>query len=62
MDPTVVTWVLIAWGLTTLMPLALVQLVFLLRPESTQSKEWLIGKDEDWRDHTHMRFSLGADF
>lgn len=60
MDPTAMTWVLIIWGAITLLPLALVQLVFLFSPDSPQSKEWLIGKDEDWRDHTHLRFSIGA--
>lgn len=60
MDPTPITWLLIVWGFVTLAPLTLVQLVFLLSPQSARSKEWLIGKGEDWRDKTHYRFSLGA--
>ena len=60
MDPTAVTWVLVAWGVVTLVPLALVQLAFLVSPHSPRSKEWLIGAHEDWRDRTHFRFSLGA--
>ena len=60
MDPTGITWVLVIWGFITLMPLAAAQLAFLLSPQSELTKEWLIGKDEDWRDRTHLRFSLGA--
>ncbi|MGI9622566.1 MAG: hypothetical protein ACR2PK_06995 [Acidimicrobiales bacterium] len=60
MDPTVVTWVLVIFGLLTLAPLTLVQLAFLLSPESERSKEWLIGTEEDWRNTTHFRLSLGA--
>ena len=60
MDPTIITWLLVVFGVITLGGLASAQLVFLLNPHSDRSKEWLIGKDEDWRDKTHFRFSLGA--
>ena len=60
MEPTLVTWVLIIWGAITLAPLTAVQLALLSSPHSTRSKEWVIGKDEDWRDKTHFRFALGA--
>jgi hypothetical protein len=60
MEPTLVTWVLVAWGVITLAPLAVVQLAFLSSPHSARSKKWLIGKDEEWRDKTHYRFALGA--
>ncbi len=60
MDATSITWVLVAWGVITLVPLTVAQLAFLLSPHSARTKEWLIGKDEDWRDKTHLRFSLGA--
>ena len=60
MDPTIVTWLLVFSGVITLVPLATAQLAFLLSPHSDRSKEWLIGKGEDWRDRTHFRFSLGA--
>jgi hypothetical protein len=60
MDPTVITWVLVIWGVITLAPLTAVQMALLLSPHSARSKEWVIGKDEDWRDNTHFRFALGA--
>lgn len=60
MEPTVVTWVLVIWGVITLAPLTAAQLVLLWSPHSARSKEWVIGKGEDWRDKTHFRFALGA--
>jgi hypothetical protein len=60
MEPTVITWVLVIWGVITLAPLTAVQLALLLNPHSARSKEWAIGKGEDWRDKTHFRFALGA--
>jgi hypothetical protein len=60
MEPTRVTWVLVIWGAITLAPLTAVQLVLLVSPNSVRTKEWVIGKDEDWRDTTHFRFALGA--
>ena len=60
MEPTLVTWALVIWGVTTLAPLTAVQMALLLSPHSTRSKEWVIGTDEDWRDKTHFRFALGA--
>ncbi|NNE18153.1 MAG: hypothetical protein HKN10_06725 [Myxococcales bacterium] len=60
MEPTIITWVLVVWGVITLAPLTAVQMTLLLSPHSTRSKEWVIGKHEDWRDKTHFRFALGA--
>ena len=60
MEPTLVTWLLVVWGVMTLAPLMAVQLVLLWSPKSTRSKEWVIGKGEEWRDRTHYRFALGA--
>lgn len=60
MDPTLITWLLIVWGVITLVPLTSAQLAMLVSPHGDRSKEWLIGKGEDWRDMTHFRFSLGA--
>lgn len=60
MDPTALTWVLVAWGFVTLIPLTVAQLALLVSPNSPRSKEWLIGEGEEWRDTTHFRFSLGA--
>ena len=59
MQPTIITWVLIIFGAITLAPLALAQLVMLVKPYSQQAKDILIAKGEDWRDKTHFRSALG---
>jgi len=60
MEPTVVTWVLVVFGLITMGPLTAAYLAFFVQgPNSQESKELLIGKGEDWRDDTHLRFALG---
>ena len=60
MDPTIITWLLVVWGVITLVPLTAAQAAMLVSPHGDRSKEWLIGEGEDWRDTTHFRFSLGA--
>ncbi len=53
--PTLVTWILIIFGLITCGPLLYAQLVMLLQPHSQKTKNILIGKDEDWRDRSHFK-------
>jgi hypothetical protein len=60
MQPTLVTWALIVFGVVTLMPLVVAQLSILVRPDSQTTRELLVGKNEDWRDHTHFRMAVGA--
>jgi hypothetical protein len=60
MEPTIVTWLLVLFGMVALAPLMAAQLAFLMSPHSDRSREWLIGKNEEWRDKTHFRLSLGA--
>ena len=60
MQPTHFTWALIVFGIVTLIPLAAAQLSILIRPDSQKTRELLIGKDEDWRDHTHFKMAMGA--
>ena len=60
MQPTLVTWVLIVFGVVTLMPLVWVQLAMLIRPDSQQTRDLIIGKGENWRDKTHFKMALGA--
>ncbi len=59
MQPTIVTWVLIIFGVITLAPLVLAQLVILVKPRSQKAKDILVAKGEDWRDKTHFRSALG---
>jgi hypothetical protein len=55
MKPTLFTWIIAIFGAITFLPLMLAQLVMLISPNSRQAKELIIGKGEEWRDHTHFR-------
>lgn len=59
-QPTIITWILIIFGLITCLPLLFAQLVILLEPEGGRAKDILIGKGQEWRDKTHFKsaFSL----
>ena len=54
-QPTIVTWILIAFGAVTVLPLLCAQLVILLQPHGQKAKDILIGKGEDWRDKSHFK-------
>ena len=60
MQPTPVTWLLVLLGVVTLLPLIAAQFTLLVRPESQQARDLLIGKGEDWRDKTHFKLAVGA--
>jgi len=47
--PTLTTWVLVIFGLVFVFALLLYgQLLMVLRPHSQKTKDFLIGKGEDW--------------
>ena len=54
-QPTLITWILIIFGLITCLPLLIAQLIILFEPEGTKAKDILIGKGEEWRDKTHFK-------
>ena len=54
-QPTFNTWLLIAFGLITCIPLLIAQLVILFEPDGKRAKDILIGKGEEWRDKTHFK-------
>ena len=61
-QPTLITWVLIVFGLITCLPLLFAQLVILTQPKGQKAKDILIGKGEEWRNETHFKsaYSLAA--
>jgi hypothetical protein len=59
MQPTLVTWALVLFGLITNGTLIYVYLVFLRSPNSRKSKDLMIGEGKDWRDETHFDLNLG---
>ena len=60
MQPTLVTWALVIFGVITMAPLILAQSSMLFRPNSRKTRDLLIGEGEDWRDDTHFKLSRGA--
>jgi hypothetical protein len=59
MEPTVVTWVLVVFGVITLTPLTAIYVIFLRDPHAPKSRDLMIGEGKDWRDKTHFRLNLG---
>ena len=47
-QPTLITWVLIVFGLITCLPLLFAQLVILTQPKGQKAKDILIGKGEEF--------------
>ena len=60
MQPTLVTWALVVFGVITLVPLVLAQFSMLIRPDSQRTRDLIIAKGDDWRDKTHFKSALGA--
>jgi len=58
MKPTIFTWILAVFGAITFLPLMVAQFIMLLKPQSQQAKDLIIGKGKEWRDHTHYRSAL----
>ena len=52
---TLITWMIILFGLITCTPLLVAQLFILLEPKGKKAKDILIGKDEEWRDRSHFK-------
>ena len=57
MQPTIVTWILVIFGAITLVPLLLIQLLMLVKPNSQKTKDLIVAKGEDWRDKTHFAWA-----
>ena len=52
---TIITCLLIIFGLITCLPLLFAQVIILLEPDGKRAKDILIGKGEEWRDKTHFK-------
>jgi len=55
LQPTIFTWIIIVFGIITIVPLSAAQLIMLIQPYGKKAKVLLIGKDQDWRDKTHFK-------
>ena len=58
MKPTIFTWILAIFGAITFLPLIAAQFGMLLKPDSRQVKDLIIGKGKEWRELTHFRSAL----
>jgi hypothetical protein len=56
---TLVSWILIIFGIITCTPLLIAQLIILIQPQGQKAKDILIGKGEDWRNDTHFKSAYG---
>lgn len=54
-EPTLVTWILIIFGVITCAPLLYANLIMLIKPDSERARTLLIGKGEQWRDRSHFK-------
>ncbi len=54
-EPTILTWLLIAFGLITCCPLLYAQSVMIRKPRSDEAQRWMIGEGEVWRDRSHFK-------
>ena len=60
MQPTIVTWSLVLFGLVTLIPLMAAQSSMLINPDGEKTRDMIIGKGENWRDKTHFKLARGG--
>jgi hypothetical protein len=58
-EPTLITWILVIFGALIYLLVLYGQILVALRPHSQKTKDFAIGKGEDWRDETHFRSSYG---
>ncbi len=59
MPLTIITWILVIFGVITIAPLVMAQFIMLIKPQSQQAKDIIVAKGGDWRDKTHFRSALG---
>jgi hypothetical protein len=58
--PSLITWSLIVFGALLKLVLLYAQALVAIRPHSRKTKDLAIGKGEEWRDKTHLRFAYGG--
>ena len=59
LESTLITWVLIVFGVLIYLLVLYAQILVAMRPHSQKTKDIAIGKGEDWRDKSHFRSSYG---
>ncbi len=60
LKPDIITWVLVLFGIVFIfLPILYAQYLMVRRPQDQKTKDIIIGKDEDWRDKSHLRNAYG---
>lgn len=59
LEPTPITWILLAVGWLILVVMLGAQSVMAFRPQSETAKRIIIAKGEEWRDRTHFKSAYG---
>ena len=54
MEPTLVTWLLVAFGVITLTPLTVIYGIFLRDPYAPKAKDLMIGEGKEWKDRLSL--------
>jgi hypothetical protein len=61
-QPTVISWILIIFGVITVIPLLVANMIMLLNPKGKEAKDILIGEGQEWRDNTHFKSQFALAF
>lgn len=61
LSTTGLTWILVAFGLIFVVPVMVyAQFLMVTNPHDQKIKNIIIGKNQHWRDKTHLRFAYGC--
>jgi hypothetical protein len=60
LEPTILTWILVVFGFVFIfLPILYAQLLVVRNPHSQKTKNIVIGKNQDYRDKTHLKMTVG---
>lgn len=60
LEPTLLTWVLVIFGIALLFPLLVyVQLLVVMAPNRRKTQDFWLGKGSKWRDKTQLEYAMG---
>ena len=61
-QPTIFSWTIIIFGVITVLPLLVANMIMLLNPKGQKAKDILIGEGQEWRDYTHFKSQYALAF
>lgn len=58
--PTLFTWIAVIFGIVFIvLPVMYAQFLVVLNPQNQKTKDIIIGKNQDYRDKTHLKMTIG---